>query len=550
MATDSVWIKTHEALNDFFKILTCTKCNEVLCNPKQFLNCGHFACGRCIGTSTNCVECNIPGDVSDIHSDSKLNELLINLNIISESVGFIKPSVSSNNIIPDTDKQSEIANSENSSIKRPRNTRVKKSIKKASSLDETLNSSICESTFSSSKRKTNEIIPKNINKKDKKGETTLHRACRRNEIDRVKLLLKHGANPNTKDNAGWTPLQESVNYGFYEVCEILLNAGVSPDTPAFDNRTALHEAVILDDCDLASLLIKFNSNRNVFDNVGKKPIDYCKSQKMANLFKTLQSTVENKSETVGESSKIQDVNKSMNQSATENKIVLYGSNLNKKNHKLLTYLGTEKKIKIVNSLDRSVSHVIFETDSTGNIKMTYDVLLSIIYGKWLLNSDCLSVLKESDNIEAMDLEIFELNPPQLMDGPVRARENIEKQNPKLFNNCNFYFTMKSYESTTYDDMSITRNQLMRLVSAGDGVSMTREPKPEDIKGSLSPFHVAHNPRHSLHKCTHYIIYNPDNLNSLSHRVTYNMPFLKSLPLMWFIESVLRFQLIDPVDLGI
>lgn len=39
----------------------------------------------------------------------------------------------------------------------------------------------------------------------------------------------------------------------------------------------------------------------------------------------------------------------------------------------------------------------------------------------------LSVLKESDNIEAMDLEIFELNPPQLMDGPVRARENVEKQ---------------------------------------------------------------------------------------------------------------------------
>lgn len=110
--------------------------------------------------------------------------------------------------------------------------------------------------------------------------------------------------------------------------------------------------------------------------------------------------------------------------------------------------------------------------------------------------------------------------------------------------------MKSYEPISYDDMSITKEQLTRLVSAGDGVILTREPKPDDIQGSLSPFHVAHDSQHSLHKCTHYIIYNPDNFNSLAHRVTYNMPCLKSLPLMWFIESVLRFKLIDPVDLGI
>lgn len=71
---------------------------------------------------------------------------------------------------------------------------------------------------------------------------------------------------------------------------------------------------------------------------------------MANLFKTLQNTVENISESVCESSKIQELNKSMNQSVTENKIVVYGSNLKKKNHKLLTYLGNEKKIKMVNSL--------------------------------------------------------------------------------------------------------------------------------------------------------------------------------------------------------
>ena len=39
----------------------------------------------------------------------------------------------------------------------------------------------------------------------------------------------------------------------------------------YDNRTALHEAVMTDDHNLAALLLNFNSNRKVYDNVGKKP---------------------------------------------------------------------------------------------------------------------------------------------------------------------------------------------------------------------------------------------------------------------------------------
>lgn len=39
----------------------------------------------------------------------------------------------------------------------------------------------------------------------------------------------------------------------------------------------------------------------------------------------------------------------------------------------------------------------------------------------------LLLLKDSNNIEASDLEIFELNPPQLNDGPIRAKENVQKQ---------------------------------------------------------------------------------------------------------------------------
>lgn len=110
--------------------------------------------------------------------------------------------------------------------------------------------------------------------------------------------------------------------------------------------------------------------------------------------------------------------------------------------------------------------------------------------------------------------------------------------------------MKNYENVEYDGMTISKDQLIKLVEVGGGVVLSREPKPEDIQGSLSPFHVAHDPSHSLHKCTHYVIYVPTESSSSFNQIMYNMSFLKTLPLMWFIESVVRFKLIDPVDFGI
>jgi hypothetical protein len=97
-------------------------------------------------------------------------------------------------------------------------------------------------------------------------------------------------------------------------------------------------------------------------------------------------------------------------------------------------------------------------------------------------------------------------------------------------------------------MKITKENFIKLVTAGDGIALKREPKPEDIQGSLSPFHVAHDSKHSLHKCTHYIIY--FDSNSKTNRMLYNMPFLKSLPFMWFVECILKFKLVDPVELGL
>lgn len=61
---------------------------EKIRNPKQFLNCGHFACSECVGYDTNCLQCRIPGEASDVYTDSTMNDLIINLNIIAKAVGY------------------------------------------------------------------------------------------------------------------------------------------------------------------------------------------------------------------------------------------------------------------------------------------------------------------------------------------------------------------------------------------------------------------------------------------------------------------------------
>lgn len=57
-------------------------------NAKQFLNCGHFACGQCADGQTDCIICGIPGEKSEVLNDSTLNDLILNLNVISKAVQF------------------------------------------------------------------------------------------------------------------------------------------------------------------------------------------------------------------------------------------------------------------------------------------------------------------------------------------------------------------------------------------------------------------------------------------------------------------------------
>lgn len=63
-----------------------------------------------------------------------------------------------------------------------------------------------------------------------------------------------------------------ISYGYYEICELLLNCGASVNMAGYKNRKPLHEAVKNNRVEEIKLLLRYNADKNVFDEYGKKPM--------------------------------------------------------------------------------------------------------------------------------------------------------------------------------------------------------------------------------------------------------------------------------------
>jgi hypothetical protein len=82
--------------------------------------------------------------------------------------------------------------------------------------------------------------------KDPKGETPLHHAAKHGELEAMKVLLAHGADPNAKTPVGATPLHAARAFGEDRAAKLLLKAGaadersgdVADDDPAMQRATA------------------------------------------------------------------------------------------------------------------------------------------------------------------------------------------------------------------------------------------------------------------------------------------------------------------------
>ncbi|XP_027294369.1 SMC5-SMC6 complex localization factor protein 1 isoform X1 [Cricetulus griseus] len=127
------------------------------------------------------------------------------------------------------------------------------------------------------------VTKMNFHKTNLKGETALHRACIKNQVEKLIILLSlPGIDINVKDNAGWTPLHEACNYG-NTVCvqEILQRCPEVDLLTQVDGVTPLHDALSNGHVEIGKLLLQHGGpvllqQRN---SKGELPLDYILSPK-------------------------------------------------------------------------------------------------------------------------------------------------------------------------------------------------------------------------------------------------------------------------------
>ncbi|XP_075927839.1 BRCA1-associated RING domain protein 1 isoform X3 [Petromyzon marinus] len=363
-------------------------------------------------------------------------------------------------------------------------------------------------------------------KKNRKGETPLHVAAIKGDIDGVEHLLENGANPNIKDNAGWTPLHEACNHGHARVVELLLDHGAFINAPGYENDSPLHDAVSNGHTHVAGLLVGRGADQHALNMLGLKPLDYANSEEMRMVFTS--QPFEPSTPTFSLPASLP--------SGPIGPMVLLDSRLSEHQKESLKRVATTLGGRVVSTFNNSATHVI--VDSTMQIPRTMKCFLAILNGCWIIGFQWVQAcLARHERVPEQDFEVRGRDGSLPCRGPERGRLNKLQQLPGLFDGCYFFLGGPFDEPSRFD--------LSEMVRVGGGRMLSRQPKADsDVTQSVrrAAYHAR---RHSDQEfCTHYVVYDGAWLGGLSG--VSRLGKVWTVPSGWLVECVLAFELL-PFD---
>lgn len=125
--------------------------------------------------------------------------------------------------------------------------------------------------------------PSIVNVTDSDGYTPLHKACYNNNVEMVKLLLRHGANLEARTELGWTPLHSACKWNNAECVALLLQHGADINAHSQGDQTPLHITATVSNCrsTLVTLLMDDRIMPDLLNNSGETAAAIAKRGGMA-----------------------------------------------------------------------------------------------------------------------------------------------------------------------------------------------------------------------------------------------------------------------------
>ncbi|KAM0878224.1 hypothetical protein ACQ4PT_035023 [Festuca glaucescens] len=96
--------------------------------------------------------------------------------------------------------------------------------------------------------------------------------CKKGQMDIVRYLLDHGANPNNVDNTGCTPLHEAAKKGHCEAVELLVSRGAYVDPFSTHHGTPLHVAAQHNQDGAMKILLDHHADFNMILGIFNSPL--------------------------------------------------------------------------------------------------------------------------------------------------------------------------------------------------------------------------------------------------------------------------------------
>ncbi|NWW96458.1 BARD1 protein, partial [Rhynochetos jubatus] len=354
-----------------------------------------------------------------------------------------------------------------------------------------------------------------IARRNYKGETLLHVASIKGDLEAVEELLKNGADPNVKDNAGWTPLHEACNHGHREVVELLLQYKALVNTTGYQNDSPLHDAARNGHVSIVELLLLHGASRDAVNIFGLRPVDYAESEKMKSV---LMLPAKNESFSLNQPPEALSPSQ-----PRDGPLGILGSNLSSEQQKLLSKVAAVLKARRCTEFNGGVTHLVIPDVP---MPSTVKCMMAILTGCWVLKFEWVRACLQTAVREQEEKY-------EIQGGPRRGRLNREQLLPKLFDGCYFYF-LGSFSRHQKSD-------LVELVKAAGGQILVRQPKPDsDVTQTINTVAYHAESTSDQRFCTQYVIYDASS-KFKPEKIRQGKVWMA--PSSWLIDCVTSFQLL-------